>query len=41
MKVANLIVEEFDVQHDDVTDQQEGVVVSKVEMESGDGDLAT
>lgn len=39
-------VEEFDVisvQSDDVTDQQEGVVVvSRVEMEGGgDGDLAT
>ncbi|KAL2331471.1 hypothetical protein Fmac_019052 [Flemingia macrophylla] len=37
-------VEEFDVisvQSDDITDQQEGVVVSRVEMEGGEGDLVT
>lgn len=36
--------EEFDVitvQSDDVTDQQEGLMVRRVEMEGGDGELAT
>ncbi|RDX72909.1 hypothetical protein CR513_47548 [Mucuna pruriens] len=41
---ANSATEEFDVisvQSDDITDQQEGVVVSRVEMEGGDGELVT
>jgi protein Mpv17 len=41
---ANSAVEKFDVisvQSNDITDQQEGVVVSRVEMEGGDGELAT
>ncbi|KAK7272507.1 hypothetical protein RJT34_29144 [Clitoria ternatea] len=43
-KRSIMAVEEFDVisvQSDYVTDQQEGVVVSRVEMEGGDGELAT
>ncbi|KAH1218488.1 Protein SYM1 [Glycine max] len=41
---VNSASEEFDVisvQSEDITDQQEGVVVSRVEMEGGDGELAT
>lgn len=41
---ANSAAEEFDVisvQSGDITDQQEGVVVSRVEMEGGDGELVT
>lgn len=44
MAVANSAVEEFDVismQWYDVTDQQEGMVVNKVEIEGGDGDFIT
>lgn len=36
--------EEFDViavQSNDITDQQEGLIVSRVEMEGGDGELGT
>ncbi|KAK7324600.1 hypothetical protein VNO77_28296 [Canavalia gladiata] len=42
--VANSAEEEFDVisvQSADITDQQEGVVVSRVEVEGGDGELVT
>ncbi|KAK7401848.1 hypothetical protein VNO78_13664 [Psophocarpus tetragonolobus] len=41
---AKSAVEEFDVisvQSDDITDQQEGVVVSRVEMEGSEGELVT
>lgn len=41
---ANLAAEEFDVisvQNNDIIDQQEGVVVSNVELEGGDGELGT
>ncbi|KAJ1377616.1 Mpv17/PMP22 [Sesbania bispinosa] len=42
--VVNSAVDELDVipvQSNDITDQQEGVVVSRVEMDGGDGELAT
>jgi len=41
---ANAAGEELDVisvQSDDITDQQEGVVVSRVEVDGADGELAT
>ncbi|KAJ1402709.1 Mpv17/PMP22 [Sesbania bispinosa] len=42
--VANSAVDELDVipvQSNDITDQQESVVVNRVEMDSGDGELTT
>lgn len=41
---TKLSAEEFDViavQSDNITDQQEGLVASRVEMEGGDGELTT
>jgi len=43
MLATKVSTEEFDViavQSNDITDQQEGLIVSRVEMEGGDGELA-